>query len=147
MTKRAVKRMMREGEFDAAQFDEARGEDWGGKIRRLPVSTSWSPVNGGDREQGYVKTVKPQSPGQSELMTAIDAHNLVLALGPAGTGKTYLAIAKAVEALERARSAASCCRARRSRRASRSASCRATWRTSSRPICGRFTTPCPTGCR
>ena len=33
-------------------------------------------------------------------MEAIDAKNLVLALGPAGTGKTYLAIAKAVEALE-----------------------------------------------
>jgi phosphate starvation-inducible PhoH-like protein len=34
------------------------------------------------------------------MMEAIDAYNLVLALGPAGTGKTYLAIAKAVEALE-----------------------------------------------
>ena len=33
-------------------------------------------------------------------MDAIDARNLVLALGPAGSGKTYLAIAKAVEALE-----------------------------------------------
>jgi phosphate starvation-inducible PhoH-like protein len=33
-------------------------------------------------------------------MEAIDAYNLVLALGPAGTGKTYLAISKAVEALE-----------------------------------------------
>jgi phosphate starvation-inducible PhoH-like protein len=30
----------------------------------------------------------------------MDAHNLVLALGPAGSGKTYLAISKAVEALE-----------------------------------------------
>ena len=33
-------------------------------------------------------------------MKAIDEKNLVLALGPAGTGKTYLAVAKAVEALE-----------------------------------------------
>jgi phosphate starvation-inducible PhoH-like protein len=33
-------------------------------------------------------------------MDAIDAQNVVLALGPAGTGKTFLAIAKAVEALE-----------------------------------------------
>jgi len=100
MTKRALKRMMREGEFDAAQFD-----DDSGKIRRLPVDHrgSWSPTGGGEREQGYVKTVKPQSPGQAELMTAIDANNLVLALGPAGTGKTYLAIAKAVEALEAGR--------------------------------------------
>ena len=36
-------------------------------------------------------------------MDAIDAKNLVMALGPAGTGKTYLAIAKAVEALEAGR--------------------------------------------
>jgi phosphate starvation-inducible PhoH-like protein len=33
-------------------------------------------------------------------MEAIDTHAMVLALGPAGTGKTYLAITKAVEALE-----------------------------------------------
>jgi phosphate starvation-inducible PhoH-like protein len=40
------------------------------------------------------------SPAQQQLMDAIDASSVVLALGPAGTGKTYLAIAKAVEALE-----------------------------------------------
>lgn len=51
------------------------------------------------REQAYVKNVMPKSEGQARLMEAIDTSNLVLALGPAGTGKTYLAIAKAVEAL------------------------------------------------
>jgi phosphate starvation-inducible PhoH-like protein len=40
------------------------------------------------------------SAAQQQLMDAIDAQSVVLALGPAGTGKTYLAIAKAVEALE-----------------------------------------------
>jgi len=40
------------------------------------------------------------SPAQQQLMDAIDAQSVILALGPAGTGKTYLAIAKAVEALE-----------------------------------------------
>src|SRR6202035_2092336 len=50
--------------------------------------------------QGYLKTIKPKSPGQATLIEAIDAKNLVLALGPAGTGKTYLAIAKAVEAFD-----------------------------------------------
>jgi phosphate starvation-inducible PhoH-like protein len=43
------------------------------------------------------------SAGQTKLLEAIDSYNLVLALGPAGTGKTYLAIAKAVEALEAGR--------------------------------------------
>ncbi len=92
MTKRALKRMVREGEFSTAEFSDA-------KIRRLPVERGWSPVND-EREQGYLKTIKPKSPGQAALMDAIDQKNLVLALGPAGTGKTYLAIAKAVEALE-----------------------------------------------
>ena len=40
------------------------------------------------------------SPAQQQFMDAVDAQSVVLALGPAGTGKTYLAIAKAVEALE-----------------------------------------------
>ncbi len=51
------------------------------------------------RDQAYVKNVQPRTEGQARLMQAIDNSNLVLALGPAGTGKTYLAIAKAVEAL------------------------------------------------
>ena len=96
MTKRALKRHVREGAFDAGQF---QGDD---KIRRLPLDRAWSPLNhhNDDRDQGYLKTIKAKSPGQQELIEAIDAKNLVMALGPAGTGKTYLAIAKAVEALE-----------------------------------------------
>ncbi|WP_414675596.1 PhoH family protein [Magnetovibrio sp.] len=53
------------------------------------------------RDQRYVKNVSPRSEGQKRLMKAIDDHNLVMALGPAGTGKTYLAISKAVEAFEK----------------------------------------------
>src|SRR5258708_30853514 len=96
MSKRALKRTLREGAFDAGQFE---GDD---KIRRLPVDRGWSPLahHNDDREQSYVKTIKAKSPGQQELIDCIDAKNLVMALGPAGTGKTYLAIAKAVEALE-----------------------------------------------
>jgi phosphate starvation-inducible PhoH-like protein len=103
MTKRALKRVVREGEFDAGQFD-AGSLAAEAKVRRLPVDRGWSPLHGdGEREQSYVKTIKPKSVGQAELMDAIEARNLVLALGPAGTGKTYLAIAKAVEALEAGR--------------------------------------------
>ena len=97
MTKRALKRLVREGAFDATQFEDD------GKVRRLPTARGWTPLpvhHNDEREQGYLKTIKPKSPGQVELLEAIDAKNLVLALGPAGTGKTYLAIAKAVEALE-----------------------------------------------
>jgi phosphate starvation-inducible PhoH-like protein len=55
------------------------------------------------REQSYLKTVKPRTANQEALMTAIDAHSLTLAVGPAGTGKTYLAVTKAVEAMNAGR--------------------------------------------
>lgn len=51
------------------------------------------------RDQRYIKTIKPRSDGQAELIKHIETCNLALALGPAGTGKTFIAIAKAVEAL------------------------------------------------
>lgn len=63
----------------------------------------WNPAGQGDvdsRDQSFLKTVKPRTAGQQILMDAIDTNPLVVALGPAGTGKTYLAISKAVEALE-----------------------------------------------
>jgi phosphate starvation-inducible PhoH-like protein len=99
MTKRALKRTVREGANDAGHYDD-------GKVRRLPVEhrSAWSPLSSGpgheERDQSYLKTIKPKSPGQAGLMAAIDEKNLIMALGPAGTGKTYIAIAKAVEALE-----------------------------------------------
>ena len=52
------------------------------------------------REQSYLRKVRPQSDNQRLLMEAIAGHSLTLALGPAGTGKTYLAITSAVEVLE-----------------------------------------------
>src|SRR5258707_6183534 len=53
-----------------------------------------------EREQSYRRRVRPQSDGQQCLMAAIERHNLTIALGPAGTGKTYLAVSAAVAALE-----------------------------------------------
>ncbi len=66
----------------------------------------WHPLDeeiDGRRDKKFVKNIKPRSDGQRELMEAIDSYNLTLAIGPAGTGKTYLAISKAVEALEAGR--------------------------------------------
>ena len=57
-----------------------------------------TPAN--DRDQSYLRKVRPRSDNQRLLMEAIDSKPLTIAVGPAGTGKTYLAICAAVEALE-----------------------------------------------
>ena len=63
----------------------------------------WDPLECLDRQRDrrYVRHVRPMSENQRVLMDALEAHSLTFAVGPAGTGKTYLAIAAAVEALEK----------------------------------------------
>ncbi len=76
------------------------------KVTSLFHSTSnWDPLGSDEdrRDQSYLKTVKPRTDNQEALMRAIDSHALTIAIGPAGTGKTYLAVAKAVEALNAGR--------------------------------------------
>src|SRR5207237_3081288 len=46
------------------------------------------------------KTIRPKSVNQKRYVEAIDKHTVVFSIGPAGTGKTYLAVAKAVQALQ-----------------------------------------------
>jgi phosphate starvation-inducible protein PhoH and related proteins len=46
------------------------------------------------------KTIRPKTLNQKRYVDAIDQHTIVFAIGPAGTGKTYLAMAKAVKALQ-----------------------------------------------
>jgi phosphate starvation-inducible protein PhoH and related proteins len=47
------------------------------------------------------KTIRPKTLNQKRYVDAIDAHTIVFGIGPAGTGKTYLAMAKAVNALQK----------------------------------------------
>ncbi len=66
----------------------------------LPAS---SQVNGnGDNilygQKG--RTIKARTPNQKKLVEAIEANDIVFAIGPAGTGKTYTAVAMAVKALK-----------------------------------------------
>ncbi|GIG66468.1 hypothetical protein Pen01_27630 [Phytomonospora endophytica] len=46
------------------------------------------------------RTIRPKTMGQKKYVDAIDEHTIVFGIGPAGTGKTYLAMAKAVQALQ-----------------------------------------------
>jgi phosphate starvation-inducible PhoH-like protein len=67
------------------------------------MDAGWDPLDDHidrGRDKKYVKNVTPRTEGQKELMDAIKEHSLTVASGPAGTGKTYLAVAAAVESLE-----------------------------------------------
>jgi phosphate starvation-inducible PhoH-like protein len=52
---------------------------------------------------GVRKIIQPRSAGQTEYLRLIGDHDIVVGIGPAGTGKTYLAVAAAVDALMRKR--------------------------------------------
>ncbi len=52
---------------------------------------------------GIRKLIQPKTPGQAEYLQQIAENDIVVGIGPAGTGKTYLAVAAAVEALARKR--------------------------------------------
>ncbi|HEY7797900.1 MAG TPA: PhoH family protein [Hyphomonadaceae bacterium] len=115
MAKRSAVRRLR------AEYAAREGRDAGG-VHLNVIEGGWDPLADDDRyarrkkrghvandhhhqhrepqrDQAYVKNVQPKSEGQARLIEAIDRTPMVLALGPAGTGKTYLAIAKAVEYL------------------------------------------------
>ena len=107
----AAKRMKHGSEVNLnAWFEEgARGK--GPKLQAIEGGRGWHPDDSdtradhqraeNGRTQKYQKTVKPRTENQAELMKAMDEKALVAALGPAGTGKTYLAVCKAVEALQK----------------------------------------------
>ena len=52
---------------------------------------------------GIRKVIQPKTPGQAEYLRMISDNDIVVGIGPAGTGKTYLAVAAAVDALVRKR--------------------------------------------
>ncbi len=46
------------------------------------------------------RTIRPKTPGQKQYVDAIERNTVTFGIGPAGTGKTYLAMAKAVQSLQ-----------------------------------------------
>ncbi|MDQ4081086.1 MAG: PhoH family protein [Gemmatimonadota bacterium] len=52
---------------------------------------------------GVRRVVQPKTPGQARYLQLINDNDIVIGIGPAGTGKTYLAVAMAVDALTRKR--------------------------------------------
>jgi phosphate starvation-inducible protein PhoH and related proteins len=65
-----------------------------------PATTLKSLVDSGkQRSAGVKRMVQPRSPNQRKYVEAIEQGDMTFGLGPAGTGKTYLAVAMAVSAL------------------------------------------------
>jgi phosphate starvation-inducible PhoH-like protein len=52
---------------------------------------------------GVRRVIQPKTPGQGEYLQKMQENDIVVGIGPAGTGKTYLAVAAAVDALTRKR--------------------------------------------
>jgi phosphate starvation-inducible PhoH-like protein len=108
MAKRSAQARRRQqrphGGFHGAPDDAYEGDN----VRRLFDEPQWSPLGaasgpGQERDQKYRKNIRAHNDAQQMLMDAIDQNPLVFAAGAAGTGKTYLAVAKGVEALEQGR--------------------------------------------
>jgi phosphate starvation-inducible PhoH-like protein len=81
-------------EADVATALGSTGKNSGGT--RLAEAYAGAPGYAFDR-----RAVRPRSPTQAEYMKALEEFDVVFGIGPAGTGKTYLAVAAAVNALRR----------------------------------------------
>jgi phosphate starvation-inducible PhoH-like protein len=93
-----------QGLIDLARMGEpVSAED---VIRFAAEGQSAEAVAGGEQKivlPGLRRVIAPKTPGQRDYLQAVSTHDIVVGIGPAGTGKTYLAVAKAVEALARKR--------------------------------------------
>ncbi|MGH7645160.1 MAG: PhoH family protein, partial [Gemmatimonadales bacterium] len=77
-------------------------------IERLVADEAQGTVGGSPGEHriilpGLRRVIQPKTAGQRDYLQAIAQHDIVVGIGPAGTGKTYLAVAAAVDALHRKR--------------------------------------------
>jgi phosphate starvation-inducible PhoH-like protein len=76
-------------------------------VLRMSMDGSREPAGGANDNRivlpGVRRIIQPKTPGQAEYLGAIAENDIVVGIGPAGTGKTYLAVAAAVDALSRKR--------------------------------------------
>ena len=74
-------------------------------VLRMSVDGAREPIGSDNRIvlPGIRKIIQPKTPGQAEYLGLIAENDIVVGIGPAGTGKTYLAVAAAVDALSRKR--------------------------------------------
>jgi len=68
-----------------------------GELSEELISELVVPAANGDSLLAHLPHFRPQTAGQEQYLRAIEAHEVVLCHGPAGTGKTYLAVAAAID--------------------------------------------------
>lgn len=93
-----------QGMLDLARMGETVTPD--DVSRLVAAGPSTEPLGSVDQKiilPGLRRVIAAKTPGQREYLQAVSTHDIVIGIGPAGTGKTYLAVAKAVEALARKR--------------------------------------------
>ena len=87
--------------------DEVVGGDVEGAIRQVVAQGTLFEPEVGAAQPGFEeinlrkRSVRARTPGQSAYLRALKRHSLVFGTGPAGTGKTWLAVAHAVSLFER----------------------------------------------
>lgn len=79
--------VLRLGDIDESEDESGNGT---GTLQRIALP-------------GMRRVIQPKTPGQGEYLQKIQDNDIVVGIGPAGTGKTYLAVAAAVDALTRKR--------------------------------------------
>ena len=87
-------------------LDPGRDADGGGPTGSNGAGANGAGAGGADGRlalPGVRRVIQAKTPGQAEYMRKIAEHDVVVGIGPAGTGKTYLAVAMAVDALVRKR--------------------------------------------
>lgn len=77
---------------DRGEADDEDGEPGGNGVAGLRIALP-----------GIRKVIQPKTAGQAEYLRMMQDNDIVVGIGPAGTGKTYLAVAAAVDALTRKR--------------------------------------------
>jgi phosphate starvation-inducible PhoH-like protein len=91
--------------IDLARMGESVSPEDVNRLVREGTGDGGTPDNGQHKIvlPGLRRVIQPKSAGQREYVAALRENDIVVAIGPAGTGKTYLAVAVGVEALARKR--------------------------------------------
>ncbi|MEM9234416.1 MAG: PhoH family protein [Pseudomonadota bacterium] len=101
MTRRATKKAIKRSGKQVSDDRHASPDNV-----RVLFEDGWSPMEqiegpqDRQRDQRFRKNIRAQNETQKQFFKVVEDHSVVFAVGPAGTGKTYVAVAKAVEALE-----------------------------------------------